>query len=845
MKLPWKIVLHHKLYWVLAVVAALSVIFPGSLETISGNMSEEAYREQRDLYGSFQFIAYMDGSNLKNNWFEADYVAELFPDKQMKIPGYIYKLGLAEIDGFTVDFGYLDDEAWRLSGGKMIKGKLPDSIGQIALSDTKVSELSSAVEYDVGNEVEVNGRMFTISGIYEEFGTRWVGSNSFRLYTEVDGIFSKEETEYIWNSSNIRLLTILMDERELFSNEEMQDVKNIFKNIYLTEEYATYMYQLPEFVIPTVFVMSLLLMGSIVMLIEKQRTAVNKIYLQLGLSQGRLMVIQVISFLICYAFGLSAGILVLGTKSIRFGFQSAFAMFLCVVAVICLRVGKGKWKRSSLKRGRSKAFSTGVFVLSGYICVFIFFCILVMMWEYHMMSIYRYKYEEENLLLSSGEMDQIQDIGYDFELLSVNTESPKNDLITNSFPDDGSGIYFYNNYMYFGMDEDRAKEFDSMDGVLYTKSYKENDTIMLHINGDKVTDYIDASDFLKDGDYIPRTLQYWENSILDFYGIREELLVNSKILGCQDEDLLAIEKYTAEGRIDLDKLISGEEIILVAPGFSLSKQSGNRTLMKRRLPGSQDDDVYMDESFAVGDVITFYVLQPKDAELSFGAVSGKDVTEHFEMVKCESKVGAIINDYVGWFSHDRTAKPYTLIVGNKAFDKFGLTSTNTRFRIYTDDHADESDMTKRIYKKYRDMDSSMEIENRMRSERIHKTYLSFLRTINGVFVMLSAFAFFSILVIHIILQILCEKKTVGMLFLNGLSQRRLFINLAKQMIRIWGVSMFVFCLAFYLMAGEEAGDFMWIRSMLLSGGLILGVQIGALAPCYVFLKKRSVVQLLD
>lgn len=146
---------------------------------------------------------------------------------------------------------------------------MPDSIGQIALSDTKVSELSSAVEYDVGSEVEVNGRLFTISGIYEEFGTRWVGSNSFRLYTEVDGIFSKEETEYIWNSSNIKLLTILMDERELFSNEEMQDAKNIFKNIYLTEEYATYMYQLPEFVIPTVFVMSFLLMGSVVMLIEK------------------------------------------------------------------------------------------------------------------------------------------------------------------------------------------------------------------------------------------------------------------------------------------------------------------------------------------------------------------------------------------------------------------------------------------------------------------------------------------------------------------------------------------------------------------------------------------------
>lgn len=45
------------------------------------------------------------------------------------------------------------------------------------------------ISYDVGNGIEVNGRTFTISGIYEEFGAPWIGSNSFRLFSEVDGMF--------------------------------------------------------------------------------------------------------------------------------------------------------------------------------------------------------------------------------------------------------------------------------------------------------------------------------------------------------------------------------------------------------------------------------------------------------------------------------------------------------------------------------------------------------------------------------------------------------------------------------------------------------------------------------
>lgn len=860
LRLPIKIILHNKLYWALVLVMAFSVAFLGIIENVSINMSEEVYEEQKSIFGSFQYAAYMDGTNLKDNEFGTAYVNELFADKNIQTVGYIYKLGLAEIEGFTVDFGYLDEEAWHLSEAKLIEGEMPQKTGEVALSDTKISELAAAAAYEVGSEIEINGKAFTISGIYEEFGAGWVGSNSFRFFSEVDGIFSKEETERIWNGNRSRLLTVLMDERDLFSQEEMQDAKNIFSNIYITEEYAKNMYELPAFIIPTILCMSFLLIGSILLLIGKQRKAVNTIYLQLGIGERQLIIIQSIAFLICYSMGLAFGLfsiygitsLLVTSQNVKFTLRDIYVNWNIIVitaayliAMTILYFWFEKKLNSSTRKSSSKKFLRGSFIVSRYFCIFMFVCSLVIMWEYVITSFHQEQYEKENLPSIAGEMDEIQKIGYDFELLSVNTTTPKDHLITNQMPDDSSGIYFYNNSMYFGMSEESIKEFDSLEGVSHTKQYKENNTIMLHINGDHVTDYIDGSDFIKDGRYLPRALQNWESTITEYYGLEEKLLVNSKILGCSDDDLTALGDYLAEGILNLDKMTRGEEVILVAPKFSLNKLNGKRTLMSRKLPGSQDDSTYFaDESFSVGDMITFYALQPRDVEVSFGAISGRDVIDNFELVTCEAKIGAIVYDYTGWFLHDEIAKPYTLVVNHKAFADFGLKSENTRLRIYTKEDADEEDITKLIYKKYRDIDSPMKIENKMRSERIHKKYLDFLQTIKTVFTGLSAIAFFAIVVIHMILQILYHKRTIGLLLLNGLTLHQLFWNLLKALLKIWIVSMLVLIFSVYFIMMKESGDVIRVANIMLPGVIVLIVQIAALLPCYLFLKKNSMIQLL-
>lgn len=428
LRLPIKIILHNKLYWALVLVMAFSVAFLGIIENVSINMSEEVYEEQKSIFGSFRYAAYMDGTNLKDNEFGTAYVNELFADKNIQTVGYIYKLGLAEIEGFTVDFGYLDEEAWHLSEAKLIEGEMPQKTGEVALSDTKISELAAAAAYEVGSEIEINGKVFTISGIYEEFGAGWVGSNSFRFFSEVDGIFSKEETERIWNGNRSRLLTVLMDERDLFSQEEMQDAKNIFSNIYITEEYAKNMYELPAFIIPTILCMSFLLIGSILLLIGKQRKAVNTIYLQLGIGERQLIIIQSIAFLICYSMGLAFGLfsiygitsLLVTSQNVKFTLRDIYVNWNIIVitaayliAMTILYFWFEKKLNSSTRKSSSKKFLRGSFIVSRYFCIFMFVCSLVIMWEYVITSFHQEQYEKENLPSIAGEMDEIQKIGYD------------------------------------------------------------------------------------------------------------------------------------------------------------------------------------------------------------------------------------------------------------------------------------------------------------------------------------------------------------------------------------------------------------------------------------------------
>lgn len=56
--------------------------------------------------------------------------------------------------------------------------------------------------------------------------------------------------------------------------------------------------------------------------------------------------------------------------------------------------------------------------------------------------------------------------------------------------------------------------------------------------------------------------------------------------------------------------------------------------------------------------------------------------------------------------------------------------------------------------------------------------------------------------------------------------------------------MFAFGLSFYLIVMKEAGSLVQVVNSMKSGALVLIVQLVALLPCCIFLKKSNVIQLL-
>jgi len=860
-----KAILRIRLYWLLMFAVSFSILMPGLLNYISQGLSLSVYEEQLDTFGEYQYIAYIAGANHELPEFEQQFSESLYPEKSIEQAGYMYKLGLGSVDEIAIDIGYVDPIAWKLSNAKLLRGRLPEKESEIALSDTKLYELNAGTVYDIGDVVNVSGRDFILKGIYAEFGTRWVGGEDYRFYRTMDGLVGTEDARDIWNNNSIKMLAILMSGTAVFDDIEMQDAKNIFHNFYIDDEYAKNMYQLPQFLIPVIIIMCALLLISIYLLIIGERKSVYKIYCNLGFEKREIKRLQFMTFLICNLTGLVCGILELGIgvavlpcffsfKWLCPDIQSMGKLTLIIGMVHILTMVLGLSINAILNRKRKHTKGNRMSWAVSYICTpfyscFVGFSSVIILITFHVTTLYQLQYESRNIPVLKGEMGTIQGRDYDFELRAVNTTAAdsNNDLTVTKLPDDSSGIHLYLNSMYYGMGDDDLVEFAGLAGVSNIKVYRENETAMVHIKDNVLNSYIDASDFIFDGQYDPKTFCSWNEYIQNDFILQDKLLVNSKLLGCPDEDLMALSNFAAEGVVNLEKLKTGEEVILIIPKFKLTDTGQGYISMKRLLLGEDPDDSYFaDDTFAAGDVIDFYSLQPHNLKLSHGAIPGNLVKENFEMINGKVKVGAIINDYVGWFTNDNVARAYTIVMHNDAFAFWGLNETYSRMRIYTDGATDEEEITRLVYSKYRNMQLYMDIENRLRESRGHRDYIRFVRSIRNITIFIFGFITLCVMGIYIMMQILTNKRKLGLFFICGLTSEQLFFDFIKYNIKLWIVNVMLFLLVFYVVVSKLLQSFEGIsyRSLLMSAGGMLLIPLISAFPCVWYLRRQSIHQLL-
>lgn len=153
--------------------------------------------------------------------------------------------------------------------------------------------------------------------------------------------------------------------------------------------------------------------------------------------------------------------------------------------------------------------------------------------------------------------------------------------------------------------------------------------------------------------------------------------------GYSEEELLQMEPYVIAGEINIEKIRSGEEVVLMAPMYELNSSDGY-TIQSFL---SSDDyngkaNQYKDDFYAVGDTIDFFQINCVDKDF-FGYVSEQQIGRYLECNSHSVKIGAIIYERIAWFDRmSQMPTAYTLIGLNESITNLNLYPTTTRIQIF-------------------------------------------------------------------------------------------------------------------------------------------------------------------
>ncbi|MDO4267412.1 MAG: ABC transporter permease [Eubacteriales bacterium] len=270
---------------------------------------------------------------------------------------------------------------------------------------------------------------------------------------------------------------------------------------------------------------------------------------------------------------------------------------------------------------------------------------------------------------------------YDMELATVVREPE-------IFMDEA--VYQDDTYEKDGASEEFLSRLKMEKGLERISAYKENNKIKLLLDKEQFDRYLDASDYVEDGVYNPAGDV---DKIRDIFEYGDKRLVKTKVVGYNDNELLALQPYVTEGNINLEKLRSGEEIILVAPPFTLTTQTDGGIRKDWCRPGSAG--AYENHLLHAGDTIT---LTRAESEKGYnGGVNRETLQREYQRKDKAVTVGAVLGTYTGWFENEATmGESYYIYTLHDAFRDLGMNDTYNRLRLYIDLEADYTEMSELV-----------------------------------------------------------------------------------------------------------------------------------------------------
>ncbi len=758
----------------------LLILLPSLLYNLSGSVMREIDSSQKDVFGAFSDIFYEPEKS-------ADFLGEFsegteaflndFNISQKGIISTVYSKQLNS--GRILNAGYADETACELGRIKLVLGRFPLTSDEIALTES----LINFYDCELGDEIEIANGRYTVTGAVQDYGRLWVrGSEQDKkdIYP-INAFLTKQAAENLLSETKTLTNQILLTKNTDNIINQSDSVYH-FENINIKKSL--------KFVVPLSFlvidfILSVFVLTFILLLGRKKTQKRISVYYCLGLFDKKIFAVIFFERMLSAVLGIILGFIssIAITKIVLYGLSRyaeqsfafvfdyanliPFAVIFFIAALIIislftiyeikcsLNIVKAAQKTQIKKIRLAKKFSLGIFSLKRNISSYAVLTVLAA-FSFSLISygiFYKNYFTKDITEAPNGTLPRDYDFQYTAYAPAAAPWQDKNDPI----------IFFTDTLEKIGASEDFIKELKSEPMTESIKAYKENNKYFTLMKPSQIDDYLDSWDFEPDGAYASQ-FGYFNDftPVSEKFGYdKDDVLVQSEIIGYPEETLEQLSDSVVEGNIDLEKIRSGEEVVLRVPAYILESLDYG---IARSPVGYSSDDAINFETFKVGDEITLTSLWTD--EPVNGAVP-LSYLDKFERNDITVRIGAIIRSTDGILYSFREQQALAFLTVNEAFDILDIPAAYSIVSVYADPNYSDNELTNR-YAELTKQVPNMQFQNWITDTKTYKIF--------NLTVALYVFTLIAILALTVLVVLSSQLlsltrfslKTYALLRLNGL-----------------------------------------------------------------------------
>lgn len=836
-KVAWKDVFHSRNFSLILISIAFSIFIPIVMLSVSTSFMYAAETESERVFGSFDNVLYL---------------ANEFPEIEM-LDDYGSLIGTidiyhSEFDSENRILGYMSEDAIKLANLDLLSGTWPKTENEVVICNSLVYKIKPGL--DVGDVVSVAGHNYIISGIVNDYYSVWNKPDDCSGILFPNIIITKNDSENVVKTLQQHLL---IKNSLPFPSEMYRNNMTLIANTNRIENDMSGKYRVPSFAILLTTCCSTMLNIYIFEYYVENEKKKLAIFRCMGLTKKESIKYYVLKIVIYLVLSIPCGLIMGYVASIAIislfgallhsnyvfvfsGKYIVFSILICLMAVgISLFVASHKLrklspveqltgcnlssssskscgkKKESLKCGITRLSCIEIkthFKKSIIILLMISFSISLFITTSLYLNIYSSRTKDV-----PGRMP----LTFDYEFLSNPYSSNTSYVDTNgelvninNTPTENSVAFILPHGSVFPPELlTELKENTQIDMV---KSYLEvNDLYMLNSPDEQNNPYLSGYPLDKP---IPEAIRL-------FYGIQNETR-KIQYCGYSEEELLQMDPYVIAGDIDIDKIRSGEEVILVVPMYELEFLEGGYTRQKFLTSDSftGESNQFKDDFFSVGDEIEFLQFVPTNVNIT-GYINQDQMEEYLECKQYSVRIGAIICNRIGWFDvMSQMPTAYTLMGLNDSISNLGLSPTTDRVQVFLKNTTSYLDFEP-IIQYYHSKVEGFNFKNNAAEMTNFKKFQTIISVLFGTLTAVTALIVVAIIFIEEWIAFHQNKRYYALLRINGLTNGGLLklLLIRSCIIAITGIigSVIMSSVVMRLLFGtfSEFVDYMKIEEILL------------------------------